>query len=523
VDTASPTGSFAPVKDEMVLNKGAKDANEQHFVTVHLLNDLKGRAISNSLVTGLSQFIQFALNLGAIMVLARLLAPEDFGLVAMVTTTMGFLRVFSDAGLSTATVQREGISHAQVSNLFWVNLSLGGAGTAAIACAAPLIAWFYREPRLVYVTVALSVSFLLTAATVQHLALLKRQMRFGILAMIQLTSLGLGVGVGITMGFMRFGYWSLVGMFLCSPLFSFIITWAASRWRPKLPTRHSGTRPLLRFGANLSASSLLWSLARGTDGLLIGRFCGSAGLGLYSRAYALMIRPVEQLMSPIESVFLPTLARVQSQPDRYRRIFLRAYGLVALTSLSFTGVLLPLSKPIILTVLGQKWEAAAAIFASFVLLALYSPICSTASWLLTSQGRGRDFLMSSSICSLVTVTSFLIGLPFGPTGVAFSFSVTSLLVNLPVVFYIAGRQGPVTTNALWRSFFQHLPLWFVVCAATASARHALNGCSSLMQLLICVPVGLLTGALFTFVYAPARRTAQSAFQVFKEWKGARRL
>ena len=145
-----------------------------HFATAHLLVGLRGRTVSSTIVTGAAQAVQLALNLGTTVILARLLAPQDFGLVAMVFTITGFLRIFGDAGLSTATVQKEKITHAQVSNLFWANVIVGGVATLILIISAPGIAWFYREPRLIGVTFALAITFLFASSTVQHLALLKR-------------------------------------------------------------------------------------------------------------------------------------------------------------------------------------------------------------------------------------------------------------------------------------------------------------------------------------------------------------
>jgi PST family polysaccharide transporter len=199
-------------------------AAEDHFSTGHLLASLKGRTVSSGIVTALSQAAQFGVNLASIMVLARVLTPEDFGLVTMVATVMGFLRIFNDAGLSTATVQREGITHAQVSNLFWTNVALGGLISLLLAVSAPAVAWFYREPRLVGITLALCVTFLLTGSTVQHLALLKRQMRFKMIAAIQVSAAVAGLVVGVGMAWLQCGYWSLVGMQLSTPAVAFLLT-----------------------------------------------------------------------------------------------------------------------------------------------------------------------------------------------------------------------------------------------------------------------------------------------------------
>jgi PST family polysaccharide transporter len=499
-----------------------EDVNDQHFTTDHLLANLKHRTVSSGFVTGTSQGIQFIINLVSIMALARMLSPQDFGLVAMVTTITGFLRIFNDAGLSTATVQREGITHAQVSNLFWTNVVLGGSISLLLAVVAPAVAWFYREPRLVDVTLALSITFLLASSTVQHQALLKRQMRFKVIALIEIGSAVFGILAGIGMASLKCGYWSLVGMQLSTSVAAVVLTWFASRWRPQLPKRRSGTRSLLHFGANLTVSSFLWSLVRGSDGLLIGRVYGAEPLGLYSRAGALLARPVQQLISPIESVFVPMLSRLQTQPERYRWVVLQAYEVIAVASFLFAGLLLAIAHPLTLVVLGPKWEKAAPIFAGFTLVALYTPVASVSTWLLTSQGRGKDFLRLSIIGSCVTILAFLAGLPFGPVGVAIAYSVSCLLIILPVLYYIAGRRGPVTTRDLWIRFFTHLPLWGVVSGITFLTRTWVVDFAPMLQLLICVSVGLSAGGTFICAYAPSRRAVLSLLEVIREWKKSRK-
>ena len=273
------------------------------------------------------------------MVLARLLTPRDFGLFAMVTAVIGYLRVFKDAGLSTATVQREDITQAQVSNLFWINVGLSGAITLLLAASSPLVARFYHEPRLIGVTLTLSATFLLNGLAVQHAALLRRQMRFKALTVIQISSTSIGVVLAIGMALLGYKYWALVVSNLVMVLTMTLFTWLAMPWRPCAPSRQSGTRPLISFGANMASGGFIYSLATGMDGMLIGRYCGAASLGLYSRAAALLRRPAEQFLSPIGSVFLPMLSRVQNQPERYRRTFLQIYEAMALVSCFVTGLI----------------------------------------------------------------------------------------------------------------------------------------------------------------------------------------
>ena len=235
----------------------AIDPNEKHLCTDHLLGDLKGRTISGAFITIASQGTQFLLNLAFIMAMARLLTPKDFGLYAMVTTVTGFLWMFQDAGLSMATVQRQEITHAQVSNLFWVNVGLGSVTTLFVAALAPVVAWFFREPRLVGITLVLSSTFLLASSAVQHIALLNRQMRFGAIAMIYIVSSLAGYLTGIGMALMGYGYWALVGAAVTQAALKLVLAWLISGWRPKLPSRNTQTWHMLTFGAHITAGSLI--------------------------------------------------------------------------------------------------------------------------------------------------------------------------------------------------------------------------------------------------------------------------
>jgi O-antigen/teichoic acid export membrane protein len=465
---------------------------------------------------------KFFLSLVSTMILARLLTPRDFGLVAMVTTVTGFLRVFKDAGLSIATVQREKITHAQVSNLFWINIGVSTMTALAVAAAAPLIARFYHNERLIPITLFLSLTFLISGSTVQHQALLKRQMRFKSLATIDVSSMTVGVLVGIIMAVIGYGYWSLVGSSLATEMSGLVLTWSISRWRPQLPIRRSGIGPLVSFGAHRTAGDLILSLARGCDNLLIGRFYGAAAVGLYSRASFLLIRPLEQFLGPINAVFMPALCRLQSQPARYRSTFLRLYEAIALTGFVFTGLFLALARPLTLVLLGPKWEQAAVIFAGFTIAALCIPLANASAWLFTSQGRGRDMFVAQSINACAVVLSFAVGLPFGPVGVATAFSVSSLLVRIPIYYFSAGRRGPVSTTDLWRVFFRHLPLWIIVFAATSLMLFAVaDAAPPLAQLVVCGPVGLLVGTAVICSFRPQRQVVIYLLATLRELRSVR--
>jgi O-antigen/teichoic acid export membrane protein len=492
--------------------------DDKHLSTDHLLGDLKGHAIYGTVVTIAAQGAQFILTLVSTMVLARLLGPKDFGLYAMVTAVMGYLIVFKDAGLSTSTIQHEGITHAQVSNLFWINVALGGAITLALAAVAPIVAWFYGEPRLVAVTLALSITFLLNALTIQHTALLRRQMRFKAVGLIQVGSMLCGVTVGIGMAVFGYGYWSLVAANFVTVAITVPLTWLAMPWRPIAPSRCSGTGSLVSFGANVATGGFIYSIARGADMILVGRFCGSGALGLYSRAAVLLSRPMDQFLGPFNAVFLPVLSRLQADPRRYRRTFLRVYEAIALVSFLWTGVLFALARPVTLVVLGPKWDQAAIIFAGFTAGASVVPMATAASWLFASQGRGPEWLINSSIVSAIIFASFVAGLPFGPAGVAIVSSGISLLIGMPTLYYFAGRRGPVRTSDLWMGIFRYLPVWLISCGAAYGMRLFLLTFAPLPQLFLAGTVGLLAGLALISSVPSMRQTAVSLFVIARELK-----
>ena len=253
--------------------------------------------------------------------------------------------------------------------------------------------------------------------------------------------------------------------------------------------------------------------------MLVGRFFGADSIGLYSRAAQLLNRPLEQFLYPISAVFIPALSRVQTEPERYRRTFLQVYESMALVSFLFTGLLLALSRPLTLVVLGSKWEKAAIIFAAFAVAAQSAPVARAASWLFISQGRGgRDWLLVNLLGAGLAIASFVAGLPFGPAGVAMVYSIVSLFMGLPILYYFAGREGPVTTADLWSGIFRYLPLWIVVCGVTSLVRLLVLNSPPLIQLVVCAPIGLLSGGILICVVPSMRRVALSLFDILRELK-----
>src|SRR5208283_3831626 len=257
------------------------------------MHDLRERTIRGGVARLCAQGVSFALRVGSLMVLARLLGPKDFGLVGMVTAFTGVLTLFRDFGLSSAAVQRATVTDEQISTLFWINVLFGALLCLLTVAMAPLIAAFYHEPRLFAVAAVLAIGFVFNAAGIQHSVLLQRQMRFTALALIGVVSLILGTACAIGGAMAGYGYWALVGMTVSLPFTNTIGLWLTSGWVPGMPQRRVGIRSMMRFGATLTLNGLVVYVASNLEKVLLGRFWGVDAIGIYGRAYQLVTIPTD--------------------------------------------------------------------------------------------------------------------------------------------------------------------------------------------------------------------------------------
>jgi len=436
-------------------------ATQQQFLdtfrTEHLQADLKARSVRGGLLTLTSQGATVLIQLISTVVLARLLTPADFGLVAMVTAITGLGQAFADLGLSEATIQRQEISHNQVSTLFWINVAIGLTLMSATAGLAPVLAWFYREPRLRDITFLLSLTFLIGGLRVQHDALLRRQMRFSSLAIRNVASFGLAVPIAITMAWQGAGYWALVAHPLIVNSTQMALSWLMVGWMPGLPRRNANVGSMIVFGSNVAASYLISNVYRIADGVLIGWYWGASLLGLYSRAYNLLMLPVNHVRAPVGSVVVPAFSRMQGDPERFARYFLRAINLAMWISAPIFGFLFVTAEPVIVLILGNQWREAAPVFQLLAISALGLLLFDWIVWSFVSRGQSDRLLKLLLIISPIIVGSFAIGLPFGIKGVALSGSLVQLAI-LPWVLQFAFRGTDLSLQRLGQAILYPVAL-----------------------------------------------------------------
>ena len=428
--------------------------------TDHLQADLRGRSVRGGVVSVTSQGAQFLIQSVATVVLARLLTPADFGLVAMVSTVTGLGQAFADLGLSEATIQRKEINHDQVSALFWINVAIGVGLTLITVASAPVFARFYRDSRLVNITLLVSLTFLIGGLRVQPDAILKRQMRFSSLAIRDVASYLVAVPIAIMMALRGAGYWALVALPLILNLTAMALSWLMVNWRPGLPRRGTQVGSMVVFGGNVAASYFIGSVCRSADNVLIGRYMGASPLGLYSRAYNLLMLPVRQLSGPAGSVAVPAFSRTQDDPERFARFYLRTINLILWISAPVFGFLIVAAQPVIVLVLGDQWREAAPVFQILAISALGQLFFDSTIWLFVSRGQSQQLLKILLIISPIIVAGYVIGLPFGIKGVALSGSLV-LLGILPWMLKFAFRGTQLTLLRVGRALLYPIALSIV--------------------------------------------------------------
>jgi O-antigen/teichoic acid export membrane protein len=338
-------------------------------------------------------------------------------------------------GLSMATVQQEHVTHEQVSTLFWINVIISSVIAVISAALAPAIAWFYDEPRLLWIGLASAPGQIISGMIIQHQALLRRQMRFGVLSVIGIVSQVGSLALTITCAWYGWGYWALVIQAPSAGLINMILVWMATGWIPGKMVRGSGVRPMLKFGGFLTGFNLTNHFARNLDNILIGKFAGSVELGLYQRAYSLLMLPINQINAPITSVAIPALSRLQKDPQAYRRYYQRAIGLLVIVGMPVIAFAAAAAKPIILILLGEQWLDAVDLFLALSPAAFIGTFNVATGWVYTSMGTTHRQFRYGILAAILTCVGFAIGAHWGPLGVAWSLSINFMIVRYPAVAY----------------------------------------------------------------------------------------
>lgn len=395
------------------------------------MSDLRDKTLAGLKWSGAThvaaQTLQFAIS----VVVARALSPHEFGLMGMIAVFSGLAGVFTGVGLGTALVQKLELEERHLSTIFWVNVACGAALTAGFAAAAPAIARFYGEPILRALTVAIGFNFFFGSLSIVQRNVLVRNMDFRSLFIIETAAAACSGAVAVAGALTGWGAWSLVAQSLVLTSVSAAMLWRLSAWRPAWIFDGAAFRELWGFSSHLLGSHVLNFSDRNLDNLLIGRFIGPNALGIYARAYGLMLLPIDQVSSVLTRVMFPVLSILQRDRDSVKRVYLRATRAIALVSFPMMLGLLVVAEPLVLTVYGEKWRGAVLLIQIFCLTGLEQSLGTTVGWIFNSQGR-TDLQLRWGVCTfLVRSFSFVIGLRWGILGVTVAYVAADYVLFYP--------------------------------------------------------------------------------------------
>lgn len=382
-----------------------------------------------------SQFILSAL-------LARLLAPSDYGLLATAMVFTGFAATISEAGIGTALVQKQELEDTHKNTAFWTTSLIGTAMTIAVYAAAPWIAGYYNSPQLSPILRTLSLNFTLGAVGSVPAALLQRQKQFKRIAIIDLASLCGGGAIALLLAYRHSGVWSLVAQLSAASLSTCVLRIAFIQWRPRIDFSGAALADISRFSLSLYGFNILNYWSRNLDNLLVGKAFGNSALGAYNRAYSLMLLPVTQVSSLLTQSLFPCFAQIQDDKPRVAKLYLKALSILTTVTYPMMFGLSTVSEHFVAVLYGPKWASAAPVLKILSLVGLLQVTTNTTGWLFLSQGKTGLLLRWGTFCSVLTITAIVIGIRMGTlTSLATCYSIATLLYFYPVLQIAAQTVG----------------------------------------------------------------------------------
>jgi len=437
---------------------------EAYFEDHKASTDLGRRALRGGIVLLAMQYGNGVLQMAASIILARLLVPEDFGLVAIITVVTSLAPMLVDFGLGEATAQRTRITPNQISSLFWFSTAIGVTATVVLAACSPLIAMIFREPRLGPIASFAAITFALTGVSSQHMALLRRTMQFGAIARIQVSSTFVGVVVAISMANCGYGYWALVLRPITNVLCVAFGAWTLCRWRPGFPVFDGQVKSMIRFGLHVVGFAVAYNLAKAVDRLGLGLFYRPDVVGYYQNATALYEYSILLAFGQITAVGSASLSKLQSDPLVLRQRYEAALSALAFFMMPIAAILSVTGQDVTVLLLGEKWQVAGSLLSIIALRGIFQVVEGSQAWLHLSLGKPSRWQNWGFLTLGVQAVALLGGLPFGAEGVAAASVVACVLLAVPSISY-AGRPIGIDAAVVIRTVGRQLIGAIVTVAA----------------------------------------------------------
>lgn len=398
------------------------------------VNSLKKAGLAGAFWNFLTTIISQLRGLIVSIVLARLLDPSDFGIIAMALVFNGVLETLIDFGFGNAIVQKKYVSEVEKSTTFYLNVAVGFIFSLLIFCCSPLMARYFDMPVLNNVVKVTSISFLIGSFAVVQTAIFQREMKFKpIFHARWISSIASGV-LGIIFALCGFGVWALVISNLSSWILNTLIIWIMSKWRPSAVFKLKEVSSLWDFGWKLTLSTLINRIFVQIDTFVIGKLYSAASLGLFNRAQSLNRLVVDYSFSSLRPTLLPSLSKLQDDAEQYRQSVLKLINVICFLNFLFSGLMYVGAEDIIHIMYGNKWDGAIPIFRILALFSLHLSLPVLYDTVMTSLAKMNMYFWINLVRKPLLVAAIPIGIHYGFYGYVWALNIACLLSLLPYVW-----------------------------------------------------------------------------------------
>lgn len=396
------------------------------------------------------QITRQVLSVGITAVLARMLSPSDYGLVALAAIFTGFLSMFGDLSIGTALIQKKVIEDWEISTSFWICIATGVALATILCAIAPFAADYYEQPILTYLIVISALNFLITPICSIHKTLLTKKLQFNRMGQLNILFASFSAITSLTLAVSGLGVWSLVLGDLVANVLIIPIVWKFEKWRPKFIFDRSCFKYLFTFSSYILSSNVLFYFARNFDNMIVGKYLGAGVLGIYSMAYKLMMKPLQQISWSVTLVLFPTFSAIQDDIARIRAAYLKVVQGIALLTFPMMLGLMIVSREFILVMVGSKWEGVIEPLQVLCLVGAIQSIGTTFGSIFISLGRADLQFKTGLVSSIGDIIGFITCIRWGLMGLVQGYLVTSTLFFCFICF-VALRQIKLPMGVFFKS------------------------------------------------------------------------
>ena len=394
---------------------------------------LKQKVLTGTKWVTFANIFRQILQLISLVVFARLLAPNDFGMFAILMIFVGFMQMFTDMGTGAALIHIKNPSDKLLSSVFYFNLFVGLLLTTSLILMSNSIALFFETPKIEVLLEIISVSFIIASFGVVPKALYEKYLDFKTVTVIESFSAFVSLAIGICAAFYGLGVFSLVIQTLSARILLAVLLWIYSDWRPMFYFALDDIKHIWQFTKNLSLFNIVNYFARNADNFLIGKFLGSPALGVYSIAYKIMLYPLQNISRTLLRILFPAFAQIQDDNKKFRKVYLRVIFFISLISFPLMVGMMATADIFIPILFGDKWKNLDTLIIILSPIGMIQSIMTTTGSIYMAKGNTRTLMRIGIVSSIITVLFFIAGLPFGVEGVAFFYLMSNLIILYPVL------------------------------------------------------------------------------------------